>query len=678
MSSRICRRETFAQRHKGVREIDDVLPQSHPQFSPPANLDRPKSPSTRKCWGSLAFLAACAIALNSQAIAAEEAPRKDAAVWAIDDTDKVHPITGNLLSEGLETYKGRQPSHGAYRKNNSVWNSSTKTIKLFSGRNEFIAFQVVIERGREDLHQVFVNVSDLLGSEERISADHNVRLFKQLYVRLNGDWYPDALVPFEIAGTTPFELADHTGPLPEQKVQSVWFDIYVPHDLPVGAYTGQITILHRSIYKLATLNVELEVGNFTLPDELGVDVDLMNYAQGTIDRGWPNVVLDGERNRAIEREFFRMAHAHRMTFSIVPYNHDGSIPKGLAPELAGTGDKLRVRDWKEWDDRFGPVLSGEAFADLPRGRQPVNHFFLPFNLAWPSDMHNWGKPNYRLEYLRLDADFRNHLAEKGWTKTLYEIYYNHKEQYGFFPWDLDEPTRDEDFEALRSLGNILHEGFPANDPVRVVFRLDIGHFHCENVTNDAHPRATSRTAVTKLGALVDLWNINSLHYWANLAEVRKLKAAGKIVYFYSGTPVVTEPLLNAAFWGWKAYEYEADGICFWNATDWGDWGADAPPGDPYTNAGGHYQGFSMIFYPGAKFGYDGPIPSIRLKAMRRGLQDYEYLRMIEKSGRKTHADLNQMAEELQIGKAINYPKIRRAIYELLGGSFPHEKQPKTE
>jgi len=27
---------------------------------------------------------------------------KDATVWALDDTDKVHPITGNLLSEGQE------------------------------------------------------------------------------------------------------------------------------------------------------------------------------------------------------------------------------------------------------------------------------------------------------------------------------------------------------------------------------------------------------------------------------------------------------------------------------------------------------------------------------------------------------------------------------------------------
>lgn len=469
-----------------------------------------------RLWVRLVLLAAWTTALHGQARAEDVAPAKDATVWAIDDKDKVHPITGNLLSEGVAVYSGREPSKGSYRKNNCVWDASTKTVRLFSGRNEFVAFQLVIEKGRGDLHKIFANATDLLGTKERISADRYIRMFKQLYVNLDGNWYPDALLPFEISGATPFELPDHSGPIPEQKVQSVWVDIYVPHDLPPDRYSGQMIVLHRNTNKQAILNVELEVGNFTLPDELNIDVNLMNYGFLNIERGWPDMVLDGTRHRAIEREFFRMAHAHRMTFAIVPYNHDGSIPEGVKPVLAGVGENIRVADWRPWDDRFGPLLSGDAFSDLPRSGQPLAHFFLPYNLMWPSDMRNWGTPTYRIEHLRVSEDFRRHLAEKGWTRTLYQVYYNHKEYYGFFPWNLDEPTRDKDFDALRTLGEILHEGFPAHGPVRVVFRLDIGHFHCENVPDDEHPRATSRTAVSKLGSLVDLWNVNSPHYWANL------------------------------------------------------------------------------------------------------------------------------------------------------------------
>ena len=591
-------------------------------------------------------------------------PPKDAAVWVIDDTDKVNPVTGNLLSEGSDIYNGRAASQGRNRVRNSVWDAATNTIRLVSGRNEFVSFQIVIEKRHDDLHKIFVNTTDLFGPGERISADSSIRLFKELYLSYQGAWYPDALVPFEIAGITPFDLPDPSALVSGQRTQAVWVDIYVPHGLPPGTYTGEIMVLQRNTDKQAILHVELDVAAFTLSDQLGLDVDLMNYGFLNIERGWPDLIQDSPRHRRIEREFFRMAHAHRMTFSIVPYNHDGSIPKGQKPELAGTGESIRVPDWSSWDERYGPMLSGDAFRDLPRGPEPVAHFFLPYNLMWPSDMSNWQKPGYRTEHLRISEAIRKHFAEKGWTRTLYEIYYNHKERYGFFPWNLDEPTRAEDLDALRYLGSILNESFPKGDPVRVVYRLDLGHFHCENVADCKYPRDTSRTITGMLNPYVGLWNIGSVHYFANLPEVRKLKARDKVLYFYGSTPKFDEPLVNAALWGWRGYKYEADGVCVWNATDWGDWDTDAPPADPYANAGGYYAGASMIFYPGAKFGYDGPIPSIRLKTMRRGLQDFEYLRLIEKSGRKTRADLVALLDPLVLGANRDYAALRATVYRL--------------
>lgn len=89
-------------------------------------------------------------------LAQDEKPAKDAAVWAVDDTDKVHPISGNLLSEGMEIYSSQQPSPAQHRVRNSIWDAATQTIKLYSGRNEFVSFQVVLEKGRNDLHKVFV------------------------------------------------------------------------------------------------------------------------------------------------------------------------------------------------------------------------------------------------------------------------------------------------------------------------------------------------------------------------------------------------------------------------------------------------------------------------------------------------------------------------------------------
>jgi len=603
----------------------------------------------------------------------------DASVWVIGEADKVNPVTGNLLSEGLKVYHGLEPSKGKYRKQNNVWDAGTKTIKLFAGRNEFVSFQVVIEKGKQDLHKIFVNATDLLGSKQRIIADRHVRLFKQLYLAIHDDgiganvFYPDALLPFDLAGTTPFDLPDAAGTVPGQKVQAIWVDIYVPHDLPPDTYTGKILLLHRNAMKIDILNVQLEVGDFTLPDELNLKCDLMNYGFLNIERGWPDIVLDSPRHWAIEREFYRMAHAHRATFNILPYNHDGSIPKGLKPPLAGAGETIRVADWTRWDQRFGPYLSGEAFRDLPRGAKPADVFFLPYNLMWPSDMRHWQKPTYRTEHQRISQQFARHLAERGWTRTHYLIYYNHKEHYDFYPWNLDEPTRPKDLDALRYLAETIKASFPAAGNPRVLLRLDIGHFLCRNVPGCKRKKPASERVLDALGELVDLWDIGYRHYRNNMPAVRDLKAKGATMYFYRPMAKVTEPLLEAVASGWAGYKYEADGITFWNATDWTDWDTDAPAQDPYTNAGGRYQGASLIFYPGSRFGYDGPIPSMRLKALRRGLQDFEYVYMLEKAGKMTREQLVRLADDLLLadsdealaGDHPDYAKLRRVLFKKL-------------
>lgn len=600
-------------------------------------------------------------------LAQTQKPPKDTAIWVVDDTVKVHPITGSLLREGVKVHSGDSGSNRSYRQKNSVWNAETNTVRLFAGRNEFVSFQIILEKNQEDLHKFFVTISDLIGPGERISSDHSVQMFKQLYVQREGNWYPEAMVPFELAGVTPMNLPDPDGLVGNgQRVQSIWVDVFVPHELPPGLYSGRIAVLHRTVNKQAVLNLELEVGDFTLSDELHLDVDLMNYGYLNIERGWSDMLIDGPRHRKIELEFFRMAHQHRMSFALVPYNHDGSIPKGLKPELAGVGETIRVRDWSSWDERFGPVLSGEAFKDLPRAGQPVGHFFLPYNLMWPSDMRNWMKPAYRTEYKRIAEQFRSHLAAKGWTKPEYHIYYNHKEHYLFYPWNLDEPTRDKDYEALRYIGEILDESFPDESPVNVLYRLDIGHFFCKNVSSCRHPREESQRAIEELGAVVDLWNIGSAHFFPNADKGGELKRLGKTLYFYGATSSrISDPLLEAALWGWRGYRYDVDGICLWHSTDWTDWDMDRPVPDPLDFGDWRYEGVSILFYPGERFGLDGPLPSIRLKGMRRGLQDFEYLRLVEEGSLKTRSELDALVDSVLDSQGLDYYSVRRSLFDLL-------------
>ena len=47
----------------------------------------------------------------------------------------------------------------------------------------------------------------------------------------------------------------------------------------------------------------------------------------------------------------------------------------------------------------------------------------------------------------------------------------------------------------------------------------------------------------------------------------------------------------------------------------------------------------MLFYPGADAGIDGPVPSMRLKALRDGLEDYEYLALAGDDGKELASTL---------------------------------------
>ena len=45
-----------------------------------------------------------------------------------------------------------------------------------------------------------------------------------------------------------------------------------------------------------------------------------------------------------------------------------------------------------------------------------------------------------------------------------------------------------------------------------------------------------------------------------------------------------------------------------------------------------YNGEGTLVYPGRAVGYDGIAPSLRLKALRDGIEDYEYLSILERAG----------------------------------------------
>jgi len=224
----------------------------------------------------------------------------------------------------------------------------------------------------------------------------------------------------------------------------------------------------------------------------------------------------------------------------------------------------------------------------------------------------------RFEIPRLKGDelskYCDHLREKGWFDRA--MIYGYK----------DEPA-EEDYAAFRADSREIREEEP-----------DLRIFMAES----PHPG---------LYGAVDVW-------WASMVDenrtfVRDRLAAGDEVWWYRcGIPVrchfkrpycefpsdvvIDRPNIDVRIFYWMSWKFNmTPATFFWCGIQWGEripegWPEDgseimlsAEGSDVYS---GTRNGDGWVMYPGK----DGPLPSIMLKCMRDGIEDYEYLWVLKK------------------------------------------------
>ncbi|PIQ83267.1 MAG: hypothetical protein COV75_08375 [Candidatus Omnitrophica bacterium CG11_big_fil_rev_8_21_14_0_20_63_9] len=141
------------------------------------------------------------------------------------------------------------------------------------------------------------------------------------------------------------------------------------------------------------------------------------------------------------------------------------------------------------------------------------------------------------------------------------------------------------------------------------------------------------------------------------ALVRQLQHMGKEVWLYVSSPshpypslVIDAPGLTHRIIPWIAWKYGIKGALYWCVNFW--------EGDPWKNPAAFrpdQNGNGFLYYPSA----DGPVPSIRLEILRDGVEDYEYLALlnqlvqrIKASGRADSQLLASIEQVLTIHESI--------------------------
>jgi hypothetical protein len=361
----------------------------------------------------------------------------------------------------------------------------------------------------------------------------------------------------------------------------------------------------------------------------------------------------------MERKYYRLAHSHRMTLNVLPYSQSGQmnhvdsapeafftdVPRGELPKHVGT-------NWEGWLDRYGPLLDGSAFSKKagyvgPGADTPIHHMYLPLHENWPAKLAEhfrpWPPPKDYDAFLKWTAElppvqecldegyahkwhtvmqgFGATLDRMGWTDTRYQVYLNNKHAFrkdggrGISLWLLDEPMHPDDFRALAYFGRLTAEGAlrveQSGHKAKMDYRIDI--------SRPTHQRQW-------LDGLVDL-NVcaDQLYQQRRLIDYRK-RRFGEEYWNYSMPESFSDAGgLPWAVWCVRSYCWGATGTLPWQTI-----GSDGDLREADATA---------LMYPGRKFGLDEPIPSLRMKAWREGLQVAELLRMLREEREWTDAQL---------------------------------------
>ncbi|MHB1035268.1 MAG: DUF4091 domain-containing protein [Pirellulales bacterium] len=482
-------------------------------------------------------------------------------------------------------------------------------VKLAAARNEWESFQIVM-RSDEAISGVNVEPGDLKGPGGAVLPAAGSRLYRehQLEIRegtyrneaFQPGWYPDPLVPFRHpvtqASLPKARFAAAPFDLPASQTHAFLVDLYVPAKTLPGEYLGtyRVTAAGR---EAVSIPVSLVVWDFELPHTATLKTAF----------GWPAGALRGYYGQetaagkkltpgdwvAIETQCAELLTAHRMNCD----PPSGSMTPEPQPDGSYRIPSEQIRAFREFVDRY-----------------QVNAFCVP------NPSHIVKDP---------EADRKNLAAWlASWDRAAAELA---RPEVLFYTYLIDEPNDEEAYGFVRKWGKAIRA---AGSVVKVM------------VVEQPSPQ---EAAWGDLYGAVDIWC--PLFSLFEEEPARKRRAVGETLWTYTalcqGKPTpwwhIDYPLLNYRAPSWIAWRYRMRGLLYWGSMSY--WAqAKDPWTEPWTygrepdRKGLVYNGEGTMVYPARDVGYDGVAPSLRLKALRDSIEDYEYLAILERAGRAAEAE----------------------------------------
>ena len=529
---------------------------------------------------------------------------------------------------------------------------STGPLQLRAARNETIAFQLILRTSDTNAtDEVSVALEPMTKTRSmetepattgagttdntntdanRIQGWFNQALFTAYYHPLDNagylwgpqtevlpwpDEYPDALVPTDNScsranqGSANQSSANQniaintTVPVTPGTNQALWIDTYIDRSTEPGTYSQNVvvTIDDESI----SLPIDITVYDVTLPDKPSINA--VGELYRTYFQEGAGYDITEPQWQAMAQCYQQLAHQHRMVF------------------IERLPDLLTAEELEIYADIIQPAITGELFSAEngyvgPGANTPVTLWKTPWPQTIDGVTYSGISDNEIQRFDGLAYIWDKLVERRGWTDTDY---------FAYVFDEVDGPNNNGDGSLSRDeYLKVVHDQI-----ARVQSAIDNGS-ESTNIdliwTSHSNPSQWRGDPDLDLTDIIRLWAPN-----ASAADTEFLKEridAGEKAWFYhSGHPAIGAHSINVSgiemrTWGVVGARYGFQGQFMWAVNLGND---EFPYRDPQFNVNEDRAGNGVMVYPGNqldKIGYEkspGPVPSMRLKAWRRGLQDAE-------------------------------------------------------
>ena len=463
----------------------------------------------------------------------------------------------------------------------SMYLQKNAGIELVLAREESESFQLVVIPHEQSLQGVTVSINPL----QNVSGQQlKLRWHRVGYV-MSGKpaeyepsyvgWWPDPLMPPEV-----FDV-------PANQIQPLWFTVDASNQAEPGVYKGDVLV--QTEEHTQSIPVTVRVRDFTLPRP-GTFAAPFGLYRNYIEKWY---------GQKMEPEKFNQWCRFLVRYRLTPKNIGVEYRKNIRTPV----------------DMGQDLLDSVDMTTLKKTVEKMNKDFPPYSYCF-----------YRLPG---GPYFRKRKIDQADVKRYADTVKMHYEEWlkqGFgdeaYLYGVDEVTSEIE-DQTRDLYAEIKRQLPE---VKIMQTL-------------------GSTRTPKLAGLVDIWCPKTYAVGHKFYDGRR--KAGNTIWLYTccspvppyGNFFIDEPAIDHRMLFWQTRKAGATGFLYWTVVKWDP--VDSPasgkpcfPDIPFEITrqemyAGPWKvnGDGLLIYPGKNM---TPLPSIRLEVIRDGIEDFEYLLLLER------------------------------------------------